>query len=151
MPQYRTTIRADWGRLSSLAFQSWRLLTNTPPNLPRPPHGPTPIPSPAKNEIRGCRAGFGLLGLKPSRELHEWPWLAAPPKRGVLSPPRHHAAAATSRRISNISAGVLLKPLPGDLSDCWSRKWIFYSSLAWSITYKPSPYFVVGQRERETL
>lgn len=38
--------------------------------------------------------------------------------------------------------------LPRDLSGCWSRKWIFYSSLAWSITYKLLLYFVAGRRER---
>lgn len=37
--------------------------------------------------------------------------------------------------------------LPRDLSGCWSRKWIFYSSLAWSITYKLLLYLsLVGKK-----
>lgn len=38
-------------------------------------------------------------------------------------------------------------PNPPLRSGCWSRKWIFYSSLVWSITYKLLLYFVAGGRE----
>lgn len=56
------------------------------------------------------------------------------------------SAALTWLRISNIWAQSS-ENLPRDLFGCWSRKWIFYSWLVWSITYKLLLYFVAHGRE----
>lgn len=60
--------------------------------------------------------GIWFLGLKPSRELLDWPSLAATPKlcdASLLSAPPHHAvAASTSWCIRNISTSVIPKPSP---------------------------------------
>lgn len=55
-------------------------------------------------------------------------------------------AVLTWLRISNICAQSS-ENLPRDLFGCWSRKWIFYSWLVWSITYKLLLYFMAHGKE----
>lgn len=79
-----------------------------------------------------------LLG-RPSTSTHP---KAEPPPDWLFT----MSALLTWLRISNIWAQSS-KYFPRDLFGCWSRKWIFYSWLVWSITYKLLLYFVAHGRE----
>lgn len=136
--QYTKTDQADWAGIISLACQPWRPQTH--------------LPSPLQHEIQGCRGDL----VSWSKAKQGIAWLAI---TGNYTQTRRRFPSYLPLAIMLL---LLLLPrvhkqyfhqrppqtLPRDLSGCWSRKWIFYSSLAWSITYKLLLYFVTGQRER---